>query len=87
MSNPARITIIRRTILETLKHAQDFALEQSIMRNFVDALLRPPVTDAEWEANIAWLLQGRITLVPSSLDEAIVQYAITERGRVLLATL
>jgi hypothetical protein len=87
MSNPARTTIIRRTILETLKHAQDYALEESILRNFVDALLRPPITDEEWASNIAWLSQGRITLVPSSLDETVRQFAITERGRVLLQTL
>ncbi|MBX3742460.1 MAG: hypothetical protein KF712_15850 [Akkermansiaceae bacterium] len=73
--------------IPSLKHAQDYALEESIMKNFVDALLRPPVTDEEWNRHIAWLLEGRITLVPSSLDDSVKQYAITERGRVLLATL
>ncbi|WAC18872.1 hypothetical protein OVA24_16700 [Luteolibacter sp. SL250] len=86
--DPARITIIRRTILETLKNAQGYAVEVSILRNFVSTLLRPPVTDEEWANHIAWLVKGGfIVLVPSDLDDSIQQYAITERGRVLLATL
>jgi hypothetical protein len=86
--DPARITIIRRTILETLKNAQGYAVEVSILRNFVSTLLRPPVTDEEWASHIAWLVRGGfIVLVPSDLDDSIQQYAITERGRVLLATL
>ncbi|WAC20993.1 hypothetical protein OVA24_06305 [Luteolibacter sp. SL250] len=86
--DPARITIIRRTILETLKNAQGYAVEVSILRNFVSTLLRPPVTDEEWTNHIGWLVKGGfIVLVPSDLDDSIQQYAITERGRVLLATL
>jgi hypothetical protein len=86
--DPARITIIRRTILETLKNAQGYAVEVSILRNFVSTLLRPPVTDEEWTNHIGWLVKGGlIALVPSDLDDEVQQYAITERGRVRLATL
>jgi hypothetical protein len=86
--DPARTTIIRRTILETLKNAQGYAVEVSILRNFVSTLLRPPVTDEEWTQHIEWLVKGsRIAAIESDLDETIIQYAITERGRVLLKTL
>ncbi len=86
--NPARITIIRRSILETLKHAQGYALEASTLRSFLDTLLRPPVSDEEWEAHIKWLQDNKLIIpVPSDLDDSILQYAITERGRVRLATL
>lgn len=87
MSHPARITVIRRSILDTLKHAQDYAVEASVLRSFVDTLLKPQSTDEEWTSHINWLVKGSyITSVESSLDESLLEYAITARGRTLLAT-
>ena len=86
--NPVRSKALRLTILEQLKHAQGYALPADALRPMVDSLLRPPVTDEEWQHSITWLeSNGHIVRVPSDLDPALVQHSITERGRVALQTL
>lgn len=89
--NPMRKKEIARTILETLNHARGYAVPEASLRPQVDGLLRPPVTDEEW-AQATYTLENplgswAITRVPSELDDSLIQWAITERGRVLLATL
>ena len=86
--NPLRIKLIRRTILTALKHADGYAVPEVTLRPHVEDLLRPPLSDVEWAGNIKWLSEGkRIVAVPSDLDDSLVQWAITEHGRTLLATL
>lgn len=88
--NPMRNMTIRRVILETLKHAHGYAVPEQALRPQVDAMLRPPTTEEEWAYNTDFLTGqpiGAMTAVPSALDESIVQWAITERGRVLLASI
>jgi hypothetical protein len=79
-----------RTILECLRFAQGYAVLEEALRPQVDALMRPPTTEEEWEGAIKDLShesRGAIVAVESGLDKELVQWAITERGRVLLATL
>lgn len=86
--NPFRKTDIARAILQTLKHAQGYAVPEATLRPQVDGLLRPPANDAEWKAATD-MLAGReaIRQIPAELDPELVQWSITERGRVLQADL
>jgi len=88
--NPVRKKLIRQTLLEALKHAHGFAVPEESLRPHVDALIRPPLSNEEWNAAILELShesRGLIVQVPSDLDPDLKQWAITERGRTLLATL
>ena len=86
--NPARTVTVRKTLLETLAFAHGYALAETTLKSQIDALVRPPVSDDEWKVALHWMqLQQLITQVESDLDETLVQYAITERGRVKLAAL
>lgn len=86
--NQFRKSDIARSILETLQHAQGYAVPEVGLRPQVSGLVRPPATDDEWTAAID-MLAGReaIAAIPSELDPELKQWAITERGRVLLKTL
>ena len=86
--NQFRKIDIARAILQTLKHAQGYALPEETLRTQVAGLLRPPAKDEEWTAAMD-MLAGResITRIESELDPELRQFAITERGRVLLQTL
>jgi hypothetical protein len=86
--NQFRKTDIARAILQTLKHAQGYAVPEATLRPQVAGLLRPPPEDAEWTA-VTDMLGAReaIIEIPAELDPELIQWAITERGRVLLATL
>jgi hypothetical protein len=88
--NSVRKKLIRQTLLETLKHAQGYAVPEESLRPHVDALIRPPLSDAEWNSAITEMAdpsRGLIAAVPSDLDPDLKQWAITERGRTVLATL
>jgi hypothetical protein len=86
--NQFRKSDIARAILQTLHHARGYALPEPSLRPQVEGLVRPPAADAEWTAAIDMLGgRGAIAKVPAELDEELVQWAITERGRVLLSTL
>jgi hypothetical protein len=88
MINPTRTKNVRQTILEALKFAQGYALLEDTLKTHVDGLLRPPVGAVEWSAAIKWLSDGKhIVAVENDMDDELVQWAITERGRVLLSTL
>lgn len=83
-----RTSQIRKRILETLKPARGFAVPEETIRSYVDALERPPVTDQEWSDAMVFLVAGKtIVAVDNDLDPDILQYAITEKGRTLLASL
>lgn len=89
MSNPMRKVTGLRTILEQLNHALGYAVPEVALRPQVDGLLRPSSTDEEWEAwtaELAGSQRNAIKKVPSDFDEDLVQWTITERGRVLLLT-
>lgn len=86
--NQFRKTDIARSILETLKHAQGYAVPEVALRPQVSGLVRPPATDDEWTAATDMLAaREAIAAIPSELDPELKQWAITERGRVLLQTL
>lgn len=90
MSHPLRRTHLLRTILETLDFARGFAVPEEALRPQVDGLVRPPSSDPEWASAIEQLsspVHGAIVRIPAELDPELVQWAITERGRVLKATL
>jgi hypothetical protein len=83
-----RNILVRQSILEALSMAHGYALPDETLRRHVSALVRPPVAEEEWEGTMAWLeKQGHATRIPSDMDETLVQWSITERGRTLLATL
>ena len=80
--------IVRKTILETLSFAHGYALAESTLKSQTDLLVRPPVTSDEWETTLKYLLQRKlIAEIPHDLDDTLKQYALTEQGRVALATL
>ena len=88
--NPLRRMHLLRTLLETLSYAQGYAVPEPALRPQVDGLLRPPTSDGEWADAVKDLsapARGAIVQVPAELDPELKQWAITERGRVLLATL
>lgn len=77
---------IRQLILETIARTGGYALPEPPLRTQVDALVRPGITDEEWELARNYLdQQGCIRNIPNPLDEEMKQWAITERGRVLLS--
>ena len=87
-SNPFRTKQIRRSLLQALSYARGYPLEDSALRTHVSDLQRPPLSDKEWEITVAWMLDdGQAVFVENEADAAMRQYAITERGRTLLATL
>lgn len=88
--SPMRRTDLLRTILETLQFARGYAVLEAVLRSQVDGLMRPPTADEEWKAAVDTLkdtARGAIVAVEAELDPTLVQWAITERGRVLLKTL
>lgn len=88
MIDAVRKKLVRQTVLEALSMAHGFALPEATLRNHVSALLRPYVTNEEWEETIQWLeTNNYMARVPSDFDDELVQWSITERGRTLLKTL
>lgn len=83
-----RTKLIRQTVLGALAMAHGYALPDETLHQHVDALMRPPLSETEWEQTTGWLeTNNHIVRVPSDFDEKLVQWSITERGRTLLATL
>lgn len=88
MSHDARTTTVRKTILETLSFAHGYALAESTLRSQVNVLIRPPLSDDEWQITLNWMqLRKLVTAIAADLDETLMQFALTEQGRVALATL
>ena len=86
--NHFRIKAMRRACLDALKLADTYALPEETLRKHVGDMERPQPTDAEWADTIDWLdTNAFIAAVPSTWDPSLKQWAITERGRTILATL
>ena len=86
--NPYRLKSMRRGVLEALKLAGTYALPDQTLRQHVGDMERPQPTDAEWEDTITWLASNQfIAAIPSEWDASFKQWAITERGRTILATI
>lgn len=86
--SPFRKKQVRRAILETLDMAKGYALESLTLQTFVDDQLRPPLGGHEFMDAMNDFLQGEfVRFVPSSLDQSLKQYVLTERGRSLLQSL
>lgn len=86
--NPLRRSHLLRSVLETLNFARGYAVPESALRPQVDGLMQPPTSDEEWQAAVADLeARDAIKPIESELDPTLKQFAITQRGRVLLETL
>ena len=83
-----RTKLVRQTVLEALSMAHGYALPDETLRRHVDSLMRPPLTGEEWKLTMDWLeTNNHCARVPSDMDDELVQWSITERGRTLLKTL
>jgi len=88
MISPYRLKSIRRAVLDALKLTDTYALPECTLRLHVGDIERPQPDDKEWEAVIDWLeTNDLIADIPNGLDPTLKQWAITERGRTVLATL
>jgi hypothetical protein len=86
--NPVRRKQVLRTMLEVLKMAHPYALEEESMFRMVNDLLRPPLHFGERGVCITQLkTQKLITQIEDSLDKELRQFALTELGKTFLATL
>ena len=88
MTNPVRRKQARRAMLEALSHAGSYALPEQVMLEFVNDLIKPPLSFGEQGVTLAFLRdQQFIRLVPDSLDPEMKQWIITELGKNFLASL
>jgi hypothetical protein len=87
-TNPQRTKQIRRAALEVLKPAHPYSVPEETLLSYLDDVARPPLSDTERAATLAWLKDGKFA-VPSqgSLDPEAAEWVITELGRSLLASL
>lgn len=87
-SNPARVKQVRRIVLECLKMASPYALPVETLQEHCSDLLRPPLNFGEWGVTEAFLSKsGFIVSIKSDIDPDMKQWAITDLGKTLLATL
>lgn len=88
ISNPARRKQVRRVVLEALRHASPYALTREVLESHVNDLIRPPLTFGEWGITEEFLAKGKfIVAIHSDIDPDMKQWAITDLGKTLLATL
>ena len=88
IANPARRKQVRRVVLEALRHASPYALTRDVLESHVNDLIRPPLTSGEWDETERFLADGRfIAAIRSAIDPEMKQWAITDLGQTLLATL
>ena len=88
--NPLRKRLAKQNLLQALVWADGFAVPEATLRPHVDAMVRPPLKDAEWADLITDLSTGEYPLIkqiPDELDPKLIQWAITARGKTVLATL
>jgi hypothetical protein len=87
-ANPHRTKQIRRAALEALKPAHPYALPEDTLFNYLDDLVRPPLSAAERSAVLDWLREGKYAIpTAGSLDPDTAEWVITELGKSLLASL
>lgn len=90
MSSPTRRTDLLRAILEVLQFASGYAVLDDVLRTQVSGMLPPPASDEEWTWAIDTLKEpsrGAIVPVEAEFAPTLKQWAIHQRGRVLLKTL
>jgi|GEM_PF-2706232 len=86
--NPARRKQVRRIVLEALRHASPYALPVETLQSHCNDLLRPPMNPGEWGVTEAFLAKNAfIVSIASAIDPDLKQWAITDLGKTLLATL
>jgi len=84
-TDPARNQTIRRTILEKLERAEPYALPEATLQGEVNANLRPPLAQAEFDDALLWLQGNRfVATLADDLDPDLVKWLITESGKTLL---
>jgi len=88
MINPQRRKQITRAFLEALSMAGGYALEEGLLFNYVDDLVKPPLQFTERGCvTHALKTAGLIRNAEDSLDPGMKQWVITELGRNRLAAL
>jgi regulator of protease activity HflC (stomatin/prohibitin superfamily) len=76
---------IRRTILEKLELAEPYALPEDALQTGVNASVRPPLGQAEFDDALTFLQSQRfVRTLPDDLDPDLVKFLITESGKTLL---
>jgi predicted transcriptional regulator len=86
--NPVRRKQVLRTMLEVLKMASPYAVEEQAMMRMVNDLLRPPLHFGERGPSITQLRDQKFIIqVEDSLDKELRQFALTDLGKTFLATL
>lgn len=87
--NPLRTKQIKRHVLQVLAWAGTYAVPEAALRPDVSALVHPPIEETEWQEAITDLTTGDplIRQIPDELDPKLIQWAITARGKTVLATL
>jgi hypothetical protein len=74
-------------ILETLHHCGGYALETHVLQQHVSDLIKPPIADDVWSELINELVDKHlIVAVDHDLDDTLVQYALTGKGKAVLAS-
>jgi len=88
MTNPLRIRQVRRAFLQCLTYAGGYAVPEDLLWGHVDDLVKPPLSFTEKGMTTAFFkTNGHIVLVESEIDPGLKQWAITEKGKTMLATL
>ena len=76
---------IRRAVLEKLERAEPYALPEDSLQVEVDAGIRPPLAQAEFDDAMLWLQGQRfVASLADDLDPDLVKWLITESGKTLL---
>ena len=76
---------IRRAGLEKLERAEPYALPEDSLQVEVDAGIRPPLAQAEFDDAMLWLQGQRfVASLADDLDPDLVKWLITESGKTLL---
>jgi Cys-tRNA synthase (O-phospho-L-seryl-tRNA:Cys-tRNA synthase) len=83
--DPFRKKKARHALLEALEMADGYPLADSVLRSYLQDLVKPPLKDAEWKDLTADALKNDLIVqVPNKLDPEILQYTITERGQAVV---
>lgn len=86
--SPYRKKQVRRAILETLVMAKGYALETQHLQSCVDDMVKPALTEDEWKESVTFLATGEyMRRIAEDVDVTLVQWAITTRGKTLLASI
>lgn len=86
--NPVRRKQVLRTLLDVLKMAYPYALEEQAMFKMVNDILRPPLHFGERGPTLTQLREQKfIVQVEDSLDPELRQFALTDLGKTFLTTL